>query len=60
MLCVHVLTVFYMHTLLHIVSSKAKVPIPTPINLVKYIDDAAFGHEDFTLSAANITLRARV
>eukprot|EP00731_Ephydatia_muelleri_P031963 Em0023g470a len=42
----------------HGMSNKVKVPVPTPINLVKYIDDAAFGHEDFTGSAA-ITLRAR-
>ena len=34
-------------------------PVPTPVSLVKYIEDPDFEHEDFTLSAAT-TLRARV
>ena len=33
--------------------------VPTPVNLVKYIEDPGFEHEDFTSSAAG-TLRARV
>ena len=36
-----------------------KFPVPTPVNLVKYIQDPDYEHEDFTLSAA-VTLRARV
>ena len=38
---------------------KPKLPVPTPVNLVKYIEDPDFEHEDFTMSAA-VTLRARV
>lgn len=34
-------------------------PVPTPVNLVKYIEDPDYEHEDFNLSAA-VTLRARV
>ena len=38
---------------------KPNVVVPTPVNLVKYIEDPHFEHEDFTNSAAG-TLRARV
>ena len=41
------------------VAVKNKVSIPTPVNLVKYLEDANFEHQDFTLSSA-VTLRARV
>ena len=41
------------------VSQKTKAPVPTPVSLVRYLEDAEFEHEDFTLSSA-ITLRARV
>ena len=33
-------------------------PVPTPINLARYMDDPLFEHEDFTLTSA-CTLRAR-
>ena len=36
-----------------------KAPVPTPVNLVKYLEDPDYEHEDFTMSCA-ITLRARV
>ncbi len=38
---------------------KPTVLVPTPVNLVKYIEDPDYEHEDFNLSAAG-TLRARV
>ena len=41
------------------ISQKSKAPVPTPVSLVRYLEDPEFEHEDFTLSSA-ITLRARV
>ncbi len=38
---------------------KPNLMVPTPVNLVKYIEDPDYEHEDFNLSAAG-TLRARV
>lgn len=35
-----------------------KSPVPTPLSLVHYLEDADYGHEDFTHSSA-LTLRAR-
>ena len=33
--------------------------VPIPVNLVKYLDDPGYKHQDFTLASA-CTLRARV
>lgn len=47
------------------VSSPVEVPahssiaVPTPMNLVKYLDDPSYEHEDFNNSSVG-TLRARV
>ena len=35
-------------------------PVPTPVNLVKYLEDPDYEHEDFFSSSAAVTLRARV
>jgi len=42
-----------------VIKDKPAAPVPMPVNLVKYIEDPDYEHEDFTLSSA-ITLRARV
>ena len=52
----HMTSAFHPST---VVSEKSKPPVPTPTSLKKYLDDAEFEHEDFTLSSA-VTLRARV
>ncbi len=41
------------------VDSQSKAPVPTPVSLVRYLEDPDFEHEDFSLSSA-VTLRARV
>ena len=38
---------------------ETKVRVPTPGSVAKYLDDAAYEHEDFTNTSA-VTLRARV
>lgn len=42
-----------------VIRDKPADPVPTPINLIKYLEDPDYEHEDFTLSSA-ATLRARV
>ena len=38
---------------------RPKIPVPTPISLIHYLEDPDYEHEDFAHSSA-ITLRARV
>ena len=40
-------------------TKRPKIPVPTPISLVHYLEDPDYEHEDFAHSSA-ITLRARV
>ncbi len=38
---------------------RPKVAVPTPVSLVRYLDDPHYEHEDFAHTSA-MTLRARV